>query len=244
MPVRGRFLSRKRSVDPKFNSLTDSEALLYDMLVSWLDAEGRYYGDPIIIKGNVCPMRDWTVGQVEQMLNQIESIKRDDGLGLLNRYTAGGIKCLFMAGFIGEQIGLQKTHEAKGKYGYSEIPPPPQRLLSMLGKQIKSRKQPSPTASSKHPIDETLIANERLAGMVEYYRETLGRDVMPMDFENMKTILDEFGDEAFKRAVDAAKQADARNPMRYIDTCLVEWAKKGEIGEPEIIPEAEEAFND
>jgi len=40
---------------------------------------------------------------------------------------------LWMPGFDGEQRGLHKEREAKGKYGYSDIPPPPKRLLRIAG---------------------------------------------------------------------------------------------------------------
>ena len=130
---RGRFISRKIAIDPKLNSQDDSHFLLYLMMVPHLDAEARMLGDAVIIKGVCCPKRKWSAEKVEEMLVRLQTIKRDDGLGILERYEAKGIHCLWMAGFEGEQKGLQKDHEAKGKYGYSDIPPPPKVILRKFG---------------------------------------------------------------------------------------------------------------
>ncbi|KKL11206.1 hypothetical protein LCGC14_2548150 [marine sediment metagenome] len=131
---RGRFISRKIAIDPKVNSLDDSTFLLFLMLIPHLDAEGRMQGDPVMIRGWCCPKRSWSIEQIEEMLTSLQNTKREDGLGVIERYTANGTECLWMPGFESEQIGLQKDHEAKGKYGYSDIPYPPSKLLKTKAK--------------------------------------------------------------------------------------------------------------
>ena len=66
------------------------------------------------------------------MLTTLQDTKREDGVGVLERYAVNGTQCLWMPGFSSEQIGLQKDHEAKGKYGYSDIPPPPKKLIKVV----------------------------------------------------------------------------------------------------------------
>jgi len=126
-------ISRKIAIDQKLNSLDDSTILLFLMMIPHLDAEGRMQGDSVVIRGFCCPKRKWTEEQIEIMLNTLQGQKRDDGLGILERYVANNTHCLWMPGFESEQIGLNKEREAKGKYGHSDIPPPPQRLLKMAG---------------------------------------------------------------------------------------------------------------
>ena len=147
---RGRFISRKIAIDHKLNSQDDSHFLLYLMMVPHLDAEARMFGNAVIIKGVCCPERKWSAEKVEEMLVRLQTIKRDDGLGILERYMAKSIHCLWMAGFEGEQIGLQKDHEAKGKYGYSDIPPPPGKLTKLL----KTKAKVAPVIDDNSFIDE------------------------------------------------------------------------------------------
>jgi len=243
---RGRLLSRKRSYDPKFNALTDSEALLYDLLVTWLDAEGRYFGDPFIVKGNVCPLRDWTVEQVDQMLDRIQEIKRDDGLGLLERYQAKGMSCLWCAGFASEQTHLKKDYEAKGKYGYSEIPPPPQRLVNMLGKSAKEGR--SPPSKEKISILETpIVSDETISQMATYYETKVGKVAGANDAERLKHIAEHFSFNQFKDALDKPQSLKATNPIAYVERILEsEQAEKNKPrnlgkGGLEVIGEEEDA---
>jgi len=130
---RGRFLDRDLSTNRQYWSLSSDTRNFWDLLILWLDAEGRMDGDLKIIKGMVCPLADWSLADIESMLQQLESLKRNNGLGWIERYTANGTACLWASGFEEHQKGLQKTREAKGRYGYSNIPPPPQKLLRMAG---------------------------------------------------------------------------------------------------------------
>ena len=215
---KGRFVAKKIAVDPKLNQLDDTTFLFFLMLIPHLDAEGRMWGDAVIVKGACCPYRDWTVAQVDNMLSSLEAIKRQDGLGVVERYKRDGHNCLWMAGFEGEQRGLQKDHEAKGKYGYSDVPPPPDKLLKLRDGNPDPETKPKPT-KAEQPIDQTGIADEKLADMVAYYRDQIG-DVTPAIFENLKLWCDEFDIEDYKRMVDQAKGRKVKHPLRYIETSL------------------------
>ncbi|KKK89716.1 hypothetical protein LCGC14_2730310 [marine sediment metagenome] len=130
---RGRFSDRDRSTNRQYWSMSADYRNFWDLLFPWLDAEGRMDGDARVIKGIVCPLAGWTDTEIEEMLVKFESLKRSNGLGWITRYHSNGIYCLWASGFHGHQKGLQISHEAKGKYGYSNIPPPPKKILSKTG---------------------------------------------------------------------------------------------------------------
>lgn len=219
---RGRMVSRKIAIDPKVNDLDDTTFLCFLMMIPHLDAEGRLHGDPVILKGICFPKRDWTTEQIDSMLNTLQAAKREDGLGLIERYTAKGIHCLWMAGFESEQINFRKDHEAKGKYGYSDIPNPPKSLLKMWGGTGKKKRGTPPATSS--PLDEVL--DPKLQESVKIIEETFGKPLKNLEFDTLKDILDTYDDADFKRAVEEAKIHEAHSPIKYIETCLEAWAKK------------------
>jgi len=215
-------VSRKIAIDPKVNDLDDTTFLCFLMMIPHLDAEGRLHGDPVILKGICFPKRDWTTEQIDSMLNTLQAAKREDGLGLIERYTAKGIHCLWMAGFESEQINFRKDHEAKGKYGYSDIPNPPKSLLKMWGGTGKKKRGTPPATSS--PLDEVL--DPKLQESVKIIEETFGKPLKNLEFDTLKDILDTYDDADFKRAVEEAKIHEAHSPIKYIETCLEAWAKK------------------
>ncbi len=232
---KGRFISKKIAVDPKLNQLDDITFLFFLMLVPHLDAEGRMWGDAVIVKGTCCPYRDWSLEQVENMLLSLEAIKREDGLGVIERYKRFNHYCLWMAGFEGEQKGLQKDHEASGKYGYSDVPPPPETLTKRRLKTFTEPVRPRST-KTRQPIDKTAIADTKLASMVEYYEQSITM-VTPTIFETLKLLCDEHDEAEYQRAVDQARGRKVRSPIRYIEKCLENWAKEGK---PEESLEAKE----
>ena len=130
---RGRFLDRDLSTNRQYWSLSADTRNFWDLLILWLDAEGRIDGDLKIIKGMVCPLADWSLLEIESMLKELASLKRNNGLGWIERYTANGNACIWASGFEEHQKGLLKSREAKGRFGYSNVAPPPQRLLSKGG---------------------------------------------------------------------------------------------------------------
>ncbi len=218
---RGRMVSRKIAIDPKVNDLDDTTFLCFMMMIPHLDAEGRLHGDPIILKGLCFPKRDWTTEQIDSILNTLQAAKREDGLGLIERYTANGIHCLWMAGFESEQINFRKDHEAKGKYGYSDIPNPPKSLLKLWGGTGKKQGKPTPTSST---LDE--VIDPKIRESIQILEETFGKPLQNRELDILKDILDTYDYADFKRAIEEAKIHEARSPIKYIETCLETWAKK------------------
>ncbi len=195
---KGRFISRKIAVDSKVNSLDDSTFLLYLMLIPHLDAEGRMQGDPVMVMGWCCPRRGWSVEKIEGMLVTIQGVKRSDGLGMIERYVADSTHCLWMPGFEGEQKGLQKDREAKGKYGHSDIPPPPKKLLKMAG--IKS------SIEDKSFLDELKAEYNHLDVDKEWVKCQLYYEGINKVIKNPKLAL--------RNWLDKAKGSKRQSPVR------------------------------
>ena len=132
---RGRFLDRDLSTNRQYWSLSADTRNFWDLFIIWIDAEGRMDGDLKIIKSNLCPLADWSLDDIETMLQQLEKQERktNSELHWIERYTANGIPCIWVPGFEGHQRNFKKEKEAKGRYGYSDIPPPPKKLLKMAG---------------------------------------------------------------------------------------------------------------
>ena len=225
----GRFLDRDLSTNRQYWSMTSACRNFLDLLILWLDAEGRMDGDAKIIRGMVCPLSDWTTDEVEQMLKTFESLKRNNGLCWIARYQSNGIYCLWASGFEGHQKGLQKDHEAKGKYGYSNIPPPPQKLYKIAEQEAK----PQPSEPTEQ---QPSIAEPKLSSMVTYYEQAFGVTITPTIFETLKLLCDEHDETEYQRAVDQAKGRNVRSPAPYIEKCLENWKKESQPGEN---PEAE-----
>ena len=211
---RGRFASRDRSTNKQYWDMDCAHRNFWDLLFPWCDAEGRQDGDPAIIKGLVCPLADWTIEQVEEMLKKFESIKRHDGLGWIIRYREDGKYVLWCVGFEENQRGLRKEKEAKGRYGYSDYPPPPANLM------IKAKQ------SIIEPKSEIRTDDLKIAAMIKLYEEKTGRTLTPTDYERIKDFADHYPDGWFEKAVDEAVKNNARSPMRYIEKTMEHWLVK------------------
>lgn len=117
----GRMLKRNISDSKKLGDLrSDSGRLLYTWLIPWTDCEGRYTGDPELIKGRVFPkVRSMTVRKIETLLIELHDIE------LIDLYEIKGEWCL----------QLRKTLQVirKDREKESEIPPPPGGLREDSG---------------------------------------------------------------------------------------------------------------
>lgn len=117
--ARGRMLNKKISMNKALAELEKEEGPYSVIVLTWLiahlDVEGRFTGEPVLIKGVVCPWLDGcTVGLIEKTL------ARADRLGIIRWYEVEGNRWLQYVNFARNQIGLRKDREAE-----SEVPPPP-----------------------------------------------------------------------------------------------------------------------
>ena len=68
--------------------------------------------------------------------------------------------------------------------------------------------------------------SEKLADMIKYYEENIGRTLTPPDLEKLKDYADTYPDGWFEKAVGEAKKNKARGPIRYIEKIMENWKKE------------------
>lgn len=125
MPVDGRMLRRAIATSRKLAELkSDSARLLYTWILPFLDVEGRYFADPLIIKGNIVPrIKSFTAKKIEECLKDMS----DKAHQLVLLYRIDGDRYLQFLVFEKHQT-LRKDRE-----GASKIPPPPGGLREGSG---------------------------------------------------------------------------------------------------------------
>lgn len=113
--ARGRMLNNSISRSLKFDQLPDDTSrLLATWLISHLDKNGVFYGDPVMIKSLIFPRRgDVTIEQVETYLQAMQDV------GLIILFEAEGQLWQYWPGFTDNQIGLRADREA------TDFPLPP-----------------------------------------------------------------------------------------------------------------------
>ncbi|MBU2559230.1 MAG: hypothetical protein KJ578_15745 [Bacteroidetes bacterium] len=110
----GRMLKRVITTSRKLAELkTDSARLLYTWLIPFLDVEGRFYGNPDIIKGFIIPrIKDFTTEKVTECLFDMQKV------GLILWYQVDGDKYLEFTCFEKHQ-NINKDREAKSSFPIS-----------------------------------------------------------------------------------------------------------------------------
>ncbi len=84
-----------------------------------------------------------------------------------------------------------------------------------------------PLEDYPHAITET--DDLKVAGMIRYYEDELGRMPTPPDLENMVDYADNYPDGWFEKAVDEVKNSPKtiRSPMSYIEKVMESWKVEG-----------------
>ncbi len=216
---RGRFISRSFYDNYRLNSMPiEIHHLFGGIDVVCADVEGRCKGETKWINNQVFSLRHYSERKVEGWLNKLWEAKDDEtGLGLIERYTVNGRPYIWIPGFEKHQKGRAKWKEAE-----SNIPPPPGNLMAKVRKHIVE-----PKAADKTQ-EESKTDDLKVAGMIKYYEEELGRTLTPTDYERLKDFADNYPDGWFEKAVDEAKNNNAKSPMRYIEKILESWKEKEE----------------
>ena len=67
-----------------------------------------------------------------------------------------------------------------------------------------------------------LIQGDKVAGMISYYEDELGKTLTPTDYEKLKDFADQYPDGWFEKAVDEVKSSPKaiRSPVSYIGTIM------------------------
>jgi len=231
--ARGRFLDKSAINNYRLNSLPMEADFLFWRMTILADAEGRLQGKSKLINKMAWPLRDFSDRYIEKWLKLLEDAKDDEtGLGLIERYEVSGHEFIWLPGFETHQKGMRKDREAPfyRKVNNSKIPPPPTDLMEKTRQMVvESRGQEEEKTKAEIKTDD-----RKVAGMIKYYEDELGRVLTPTDYEKLVDFADNYQDGWFKKAVDEAKKNDARSPLRYIEKVMENWQEKGkptEIGE-------------
>jgi hypothetical protein len=125
----GRMIKRRISKSKKFAELkTHNARLLYLMIYPHLDVQGRLDADPKIIKGQVCPLLNFSLSKIKEYLEDM------NGAQLINLYEVNGDVFLEYTRFKDFQR-LRLDREAD-----SDIPSNPTQLPESRGITPEKRK--------------------------------------------------------------------------------------------------------
>ena len=152
MPV-GRIILKSISESKKVSDLkSDGARLLYTWLITHLDVNGCFSGDPQVIKGKVFTRLDKTNKVVEDYLIDLEEVK------LILRYQVNGDIFLNVPDFVDRQPSLNPEREAQ-----TTIPLPTPDLI-----KSKSRVTPPQVKLSKDKISKDKYGKFVLLSKEEY----------------------------------------------------------------------------
>ena len=207
--ARARLVGNKISRSERVNSLPVPAALLYTWLITHLDREGRFSGNPRIVKNSVFPLQNFTLATIDKWLNQMQDLKDDlTGFGLIERYEAGGNQYLWMPGFDGEQ-SPQGGNKWKKNETPSDIPPPPGLPAPVPAGE--------PVAESDDDILDPVFKQ-----MVAEYIANISDKIGPMTSQRLQAIEDEYPEGWFGKAMEEAVAHGKRN-LKYIEAILDRW---------------------
>lgn len=115
----GRIVLKRICQSKKLASLkTDGARLLYTWLITNVDVNGCFSGDPQVIKGQIFTRLKKSYKTIEQYISDLEQNK------LIIRYTVNGDIFLNIPDFVEKQPYLNREREGK-----TNIPPPTQEQL-------------------------------------------------------------------------------------------------------------------
>ena len=167
--ARGRMLNKSVSGSIKFHNLPDDTCrLMATWIISNLDIQGVFYGDPTMVRSTIFPRRaDITDEQVSGYLEAMQAQR------LLVLYEAKGDTWQYWPGFLGEQIGIRADRET------TDYPPPPDELAAdpwvWLADRGGNNPATIPQLSGEIPAEEKLIEVKRI-------QENTGASAHPPDF--------------------------------------------------------------
>jgi len=216
--ARGRFISKSAITNYRLNDLPlEADFMFWRMTIS-ADPNGCLQGKAKLVNKMVWPLRDYTDRQVENWLQLLEDAKDDEtGLGLIERYEVKEHEFIWLPGFEKHQVNLRKEREAK-----ASIPPPPPDLMERARQRVVEARG----KEGEKTNDEIKADDLKVAGMIKYYEDQLGRMLSPTDLGRLADFADNYPDGWFEKAVDEAKNNEARSPMRYIEKVMESWREK------------------
>lgn len=137
----GRFLSTSVSEDVRLNGISVEAQMLYLMTIPHLDRDGIINGNPSVLRGRVCPLREDFQSKMTAIINEWVQV------GLVIKYTAGDDTALWFKGF---SKNNPLTHYGREKA--SKFAPPPGYIRGEKG-LIANDENKLPDISGKMPDD-------------------------------------------------------------------------------------------
>ena len=218
----GRFLRKKISQSERVEKLPLPAQLLYSWMLGHLDAEGRYSGNPKVVKNKVFTLKNYSFTLIDKWLDKMDVLKDDTtGYGLIERYKVNGNQYLWYPGFAGEQNPQGGNSWKRNEAPYyrtennSDIPPPPTAPVETPAQKPK-----------KKPAKVTVDKDDLVLGqMATDYEENIGA-LTPMLYEKLKLIQEEYPEGWFDKAVKEAVASNVRK-LTYIEGILKRWKTEG-----------------
>ena len=207
MPI-GRVIRNSISESKKVASLkTDGARLLYTWLITHLDINGCFSGDPRVVNGKVFTRLNKSIKVVEDYLLDLEQNN------LIIRYETNGDTFLNVPDFVEKQPTLRPERESK-----SSIPPPTSKLRRNSGVTpdellSNSRQTPAHIKLSKVNLSketkgkkETSLLSRSVKEVFEYWKERLNHSDAKFSTERKAKIAarlkESFHIESLKKAID------------------------------------------
>jgi len=173
----GRIILKSISESKKIATLkTDGARLLYTWLITHLDVNGSFSGDPDVVNGKVFTRLKKSRETVESYLVDLESV------GLIIRFIANGDIFLHVPDFTDKQPCLRADREGKTTI---PVPTPDQLQTNSRTSKVKESKVKESkvnTPDKKKYLDHVFLTDEEHAKLVvRYGKEETGRWIEKLD---------------------------------------------------------------
>ncbi len=241
--ARGRFISKCITADKTINELSDDlSSLAFTWLITFADAEGRTYGDPIMVKSMLFPRRtDITPEKMAECIGEWADAE------LIIWYEANDERWIQFNNFEKHQVGLRKDREPQ-----SEIPAEGIRInagsepedipLNIKLREVKVKDEvklsevevnaPS-TSTSSDPYGNGIInVISKITGHMAPPANQIDKimaafDILRLKYPTNDELINYLS--LFYDYWKACKTKDGRpySPLNY--TWLTDWAVTGEI---------------
>ena len=179
MPV-GRIILKSISDSNRISKLkTDGARLLYTWLITHLDVNGCFSGDPQVIRGKVFTRLDKSNKTIEEYLIDLENQEPP----LIIRYQANGDVFLNVPDFVDKQPSLNPDREGK-----TNIPLPTPELLQGKSRvtptQSKLKEVKSKVSKDKYK-DHVFLLKDEFDKLIKEF----GKDKTNQYIENLKNYI-------------------------------------------------------
>jgi DnaD/phage-associated family protein len=213
-----RLLHKKISRSDQVDALSDGAKLLYTWGVAHADDFGRMDGRPRIVRTTVVPLREWTDGQIECFMLEMQ---RE---GLVELYESNGVKVMQYTGFDAHQSGLHKRTR-------SQFPEPPDKFPELPGivppeSESESELEPEServVVDAREPEPSDTVRVQTLATINRYFPMW---SQSTLKFTELLGLGDELGWPLVGHALEiiAGNQV---NKLPYLLAILRGWKDKG-----------------